>query len=205
MGRMMSNTTRTNQPNVSRTTKGVVAGALGIGLLAGGTTFALWSDEATIDGGTITAGTLDLSAGGDRTWHDVSGDVAPSADNVIDPANFLIVPGDTIQLTDHLTIETSGDNIKAKLSVVSEGLTGELAEAGATADYTVKTASGAVIAQDKSLDEATAFLPQTISGGHTGTYTVEVDVHFPDSTADQVGINTQAVLDGLAFKLEQVR
>lgn len=203
----MNNSTRTGQGTMGKATKGVVAGALGIGLLAGGTTFALWSDDATIDGGTITAGTLDLSTTGDRTWHDVSGGAAPSADNVIDPANFLIVPGDTIQLTDHLKIETKGDNIKAKLSVVSKGLTGTLAEAGATADYTVKTASGAVIAQDKTLSEATAFLPQTISGGHTGTYTIEVDVHFPDTgdTQDQVGINTEAVLDSLAFKLEQVR
>ncbi|GAB3267800.1 alternate-type signal peptide domain-containing protein [Arthrobacter pigmenti] len=203
----MNNSTRADRGIMSKATKGVVAGALGIGLLAGGTTFALWSDDATIDGGTVTAGTLDLSTGGDRVWNDVSGGAAATADNVIDPANFLIVPGDTIQLTDHLKIETKGDNIKAKLSVDSEGLTGALADAGATADYTVKTASGAVIAQDKNLADATAWLPQTISGGHTGTYTVEVDVEFPDTGADQdqVGINTQAVLDGIAFKLEQVR
>lgn len=202
----MNTTTRTNKGTMSKATKGVVAGALGFGLLAGGTTFALWSDDATMDGGTINAGTLDVSTGGDRTWHDVSDGAAPTADNVIDPANFLIVPGDTIQLTDQLTIETKGDNIKAKLSVVSDGLTGALADAGATADYTVKTASGAVIAQDKSLADATAFLPRTISGAHTGTYTIEVDVEFPDvPNQDQVGINTQAVLDGLAFKLEQVR
>lgn len=203
----MNNSTRTDRGIMSKATKGVVAGALGIGLLAGGTTFALWSDETTVAGGSVSSGTLDLSTSGERVWHDVSGGAAATADNEIQPANFLIVPGDTIQLTDQLKIQTKGTNIKAKLSVVSEGLTGELAAAGVTADYTVTSDVYGTIVQDKPLDQATNFLPKTIPGSHTGTYTIEVDVEFPDTGADQVqaGINTEAVLDGLAFKLEQVR
>ncbi|NKS78074.1 alternate-type signal peptide domain-containing protein [Rhodococcus hoagii] len=50
-------------------------------LLAGGAgSFALWSDSETLNGGTITAGTLTLTAQGSPSWSDENGaiDISPS-------------------------------------------------------------------------------------------------------------------------------
>ena len=49
-------------------TKGLVAGLAGAAVLAGGSTFALWSDSDSVDGGAITAGNLDVAAIGTPAW-----------------------------------------------------------------------------------------------------------------------------------------
>jgi len=61
-----------NQTSAKRR-NAVVAGAAGVALLVGGSTYALWSDSDQIEGGTITAGDLQLTAG-TLDAYDVSAD-----------------------------------------------------------------------------------------------------------------------------------
>ncbi|WP_435199157.1 alternate-type signal peptide domain-containing protein [Janibacter sp. GS2] len=107
---------------MSRTTKSVAAVGAGILLLtAAGGTFAQWSESETVDGGTITAGHLDMtvSAG---TWHDAN------ADAVIDPATFTIVPGDVLEYRATITPDLVGDNLEAELESDLSTATGDLAD-----------------------------------------------------------------------------
>src|SRR6188474_1998822 len=81
---------------MNKLTKGTIAGAAGIALLLGGAgTFALWNDTADIAGGTISSGELSIDATTAGVWQDVSFDKTPPV--VIDPATFLMVPGDTVE------------------------------------------------------------------------------------------------------------
>jgi len=90
--------------------KGSIAGGAGVALLLGGAgTFALWNDNATIMGGTITAGDLDVSTA-EGVWADQFGTIA-SIDE------YLIVPGDTLTYKTTVTVEATGDNLSAELSV----------------------------------------------------------------------------------------
>ena len=96
---------------MKKLTKATIAGALGVVLLAGGTTFALWSDSATVNGGSVKSGTLALTPNGTPAWTDLS-DGSP-----IDIASFLIVPGDTIEYTASFVVDASGTNLTATLDV----------------------------------------------------------------------------------------
>lgn len=96
---------------MKKLTKATIAGALGVVLLAGGTTFALWSDSATVNGGSVTSGTLALTPSGTPAWTDLSDD------STIDIASFLIVPGDTIEYTASFVVDASGANLSATLDV----------------------------------------------------------------------------------------
>lgn len=89
-------------------TKALVAGGLGVVLLAGaGGTFALWNAEETTATGTITDGELSLTVDA-GTWTDNG---AP-----IDPANFRMVPGDTVTFSTTVTPTIVGDNLVATLT-----------------------------------------------------------------------------------------
>ena len=58
---------------MTRTTKSVVAVGAGILLLtAAGGTFAQWSESENLDGGTVTAGHLDMQVT-PGTWFDTKG------------------------------------------------------------------------------------------------------------------------------------
>lgn len=97
---------------MKKLTKATIAGALGVVLLAGGTTFALWSDSATVNGGSVTSGTLALTPSGTPAWTDLSDD-----STIDDITSFLIVPGDTIEYTASFVVDASGDNLSATLDV----------------------------------------------------------------------------------------
>ncbi|MCL2803093.1 MAG: SipW-dependent-type signal peptide-containing protein [Micrococcales bacterium] len=62
-----------NTPNTrrQRRVKGFVSGAAGVALLLAGGTWALWSDQASLGGGVVAAGNLELG-GGDAQLFDVS-------------------------------------------------------------------------------------------------------------------------------------
>ncbi|PFG40442.1 alternate signal-mediated exported protein [Georgenia soli] len=108
-------------------TKGALAGVAGVAILAGGTTFALWSDSDKVDGGEITSGNLDVAAlGGD--WYDTSADRADrdttvpfsgvSAHKITSIGSYRVVPEDTLQMVQGLDIGLEGDNLQASLKVV---------------------------------------------------------------------------------------
>jgi len=116
----------------SRKQRGLVAAGTGAALAASlfsTGTFALWQDSVTMDGGTITAGNLDVAALGTTTWKDVSSDTEPTGGTVINDINaYRIVPGDTIQKSQDLDVALEGDNMTATLGLSNAALTGILGD-----------------------------------------------------------------------------
>jgi len=55
-------------------------------LLVGGSSYALWQDNATFQGGTIQAGNLDLVTNSSTQWYDISR--IDGADNIVSPAGL---------------------------------------------------------------------------------------------------------------------
>ena len=88
-----------------RAGRAVLAGAGAVGLLAaGGGTFSKWSDERAIaTGDIVTAGELSMT-GTTVSWQDGAG-------NTIDPADYRILPGDTIELHASTTVIAKGDTL----------------------------------------------------------------------------------------------
>ncbi|MFK5583463.1 MULTISPECIES: alternate-type signal peptide domain-containing protein [unclassified Serinicoccus] len=97
----------------SSAVKALAAGALGLLLLGGGAgTFALWSDEETVDAGDITDGELALAVGG-GTWF--------LGETEVDVATFRMVPGDTLTYEATVTPTIVGDTLRATLSSTVPG------------------------------------------------------------------------------------
>ncbi len=97
-------------------TKAIVAIAAGaVLLLGGGTTLAYWSTQATVNGGTVSSGDLNLTLVDTPTWSltPEGGAAAPVAD--IDAID--IVPGDTVTLEQDVILTLVGDNLVADLTV----------------------------------------------------------------------------------------
>lgn len=77
-------------------------------LFAGNGTLALWNTSFGVQGGTISAGSLELTAANDAGWTSPSG--------TVDPAAFKIVPGDMVQFTQSLNVKANGQGLKATFS-----------------------------------------------------------------------------------------
>lgn len=173
---------------MNKTTKGAIAGAAGIVLLLGGAgTFALWNDSASVAGGDITSGTLSMTPDGAPVWEDVSADVAGNP-SVIDPGAFLIVPGDTITMTQDVTIDASGDNLLAEFDYTyAEGTL----PTGFSTDVEVEV-NGVVTAN-----------PADVSDGDV--VTVVLTLEFDSATSDQVSQNATVNLNDIDVTVTQVR
>jgi len=184
-------------------TKGVIAGIAGIALLGGGTTFALWSADADVNGGTITNGDLDVTAGA-LTWQDVSSDRAPGHPHAIDLATWRMVPGDEARGTVQLDVVLVGDNLVANLGVNTTGVT-DLPD-GVSVKYEVLDSTNASVGAGELGESSELRLSAS------GTYTVQIDVAFDvvDDDADRVitgrdEVNATTVLEDIQVTLEQVR
>ncbi|SDK60851.1 alternate-type signal peptide domain-containing protein [Cryobacterium sp. Sr8] len=150
--------------------KGSIAGAAGVALLLGGAgTFALWNDDATVDGGTIVAGNLDLAT--DLTsgeWSDANG--------TIDLSTFVAVPGDVLTYTTDVDVTATGDNLVATLGLGTASITASSSAAAdvALAGYLTNTAVLSATGTGISGLGPT----YTIEEG-TGVATVTVEITFP--------------------------
>lgn len=108
-----SSTTGAASRSRSSAVKALAAGAVGLLLLGGGAgTFALWSDEESIDAGDITDGELALAVG-EGTWS-LGGDP-------VDIATFRMVPGDTLSYQATVTPTIVGDTLSATLTSTVPG------------------------------------------------------------------------------------
>ena len=170
--------------------KGSIAGAAGVALLIGGAgTFALWNDTAAIDGGTITAGTLDVATG-DGAWSDQFGGIESIN-------SYRIVPGDTLTYKTLVTVVAEGDNLSAELSVNDRYITAGGGTAGAalkgylkeSTTLTVVDEHGSLVADKGPKDpkdpkepndpkDGPAVLKISPSDG-SHTYDVTVTITFP--------------------------
>lgn len=104
-----------------RLSKAVVAGGLGLLLLTGvGGTFAYWYESEPVEGGTLTAGHLDMTVT-DPVWT-----VNGVTYTVAEIADYRMVPGDTAVYTATVTPDLVGDNLEAELVADFDGATGDM-------------------------------------------------------------------------------
>lgn len=107
--------TRSERRSSKRTAAIIAIAAGAVLLLGGGGTLAYWSTTATLGGGTVVSGDLDLQPVGASSWT-----LTPeggTATPVTDLSTIDIVPGDTLTLTGDFTITLVGDNLVADLAV----------------------------------------------------------------------------------------
>ena len=100
----------------NKVVKGIVAGALGLSLLIGGGTFAVWYDSQSVTTGSVNSGSLAFKIG-TQTWK--SGATPISIDA------YKVVPGDVLTLTSNIAITAQGTNLKATLNANTAGLIGD--------------------------------------------------------------------------------
>jgi len=185
--------------------KGTIAGAAGIALLLGGAgTFALWNSSASVDGGTIVAGDLEVTSSATAGSWTVNGG-APRA--TLD--GYAVVPGDVIVYSKAMSITAEGDNLVATLGIdpasiaaTSASVPADVALADYLAATAVLTATGTGI--------STGGAPYTVTAGQAGVsqdVTVGVTITFPKSTTAGFENDTKlgsVNLDALAVTLTQV-
>ncbi|HWV48978.1 MAG TPA: alternate-type signal peptide domain-containing protein, partial [Microbacterium sp.] len=157
-------------------------------LLGGGGTLAYWSTTATLGGGTVVSGDLDLQPSGASSWTltPEGGTAVP----VTDLAAIEIVPGDTLTLAGDFTITLIGDNLVADLAVADLASlpTGILPPAISVTDDTGATFSG---------DGLTAALNGEV-------VSVEVAFQFDPATSGTDLQTTDFVFEDVALTLTQV-
>ena len=146
---------------MNKLVKGAVAGAAGIALLIGGAgTFALWNSTATVSAGSISAGTLSLTANTDGVWKNGS--------TVIDPATYKMIPGTTLVFTQTLAINATGDGLTAGLT--SSGMTGSGAlDSAVTKSLAITSTSSNVAVSGSTITVVSAATPATVKVTYTVT------------------------------------
>ncbi len=169
---------------MNKLTKAAIAGAAGIALLLGGSgSLAYWNSSATVAGANIAAGELSITKVGSATTKYDDG-----------TAISLIVPGDTVIVSQGVEIKATGDNMNATLTIDQATLLGSLMTGGyITTPVTVK-------AYDSAGDEVTGL--DLLSATKAESITdVSVTIVFPSTVGDTVG-SVNHGLDGQNGTLE---
>ncbi|MDP3208688.1 MAG: alternate-type signal peptide domain-containing protein [Rhodoglobus sp.] len=181
---------------MNKLVKGAIAAAVGIALLMGGaSTLAFWNDSASIPGGSISAGTLSITATTPAPGTDGWKSGATAIPTI---ANFRIIPGDTITYTKTFTVTATGNNLTATAALTGGAITAASAAAADTklAQYLTKTAVFTVGGVSTSTVNASA---------GTQTVVVTVSITFPNGTAanDNLAKSGSVNLDAFAITLTQ--
>ncbi|GAB2527639.1 alternate-type signal peptide domain-containing protein [Paramicrobacterium agarici] len=176
---------------MKKLTKATLAGALGVVLLAGGTTFALWNDSATVNGGTVNSGTLALTPSETGTWNDLS---SGTPQEITDISAFLIVPGDEIQFTSSYTVRASGDNLTATIDV------SDPVDAAGDAELVAAT----TVTQRFTDESGTPVADRVITSANNGdVITVTVNIVFDSTTEGTLAQGQTLNLADLTVTLAQ--
>ncbi|MEO6942045.1 MAG: alternate-type signal peptide domain-containing protein [Terrimesophilobacter sp.] len=159
---------------MNKLTKSAIAGAAGIALLLGGAgSLAYWNSSATVGTSTINSGQLTIAATGTTTTAYTTGG---------GPVG-LIVPGDSVTLTQPVTITATGDNLKAALTIDQAALAGSLKDLFTTPFVVTAYVGGSPIS---------GFTLSNMTGAQAATITsVRVVVVFPSTVGDTVGTEGQ--------------
>ncbi|WIA96001.1 alternate-type signal peptide domain-containing protein [Curtobacterium sp. MCBA15_004] len=171
---------------------GTIAGAVGVALLLGGAgTFALWNADASTAAARISSGTLSLRTADAGAWTDVTKGRSAS----IDPAQVLMVPGNTYRFTQTLAIDATGNDLVADLTYAPQSITGDADLLAAT----TKTLS--VTSSSTSISETSPGTFEVRPTSGTATVQVVFTIALPESATTGQG----GTLDvgGLAFTLKQ--
>ncbi|MFD1507175.1 alternate-type signal peptide domain-containing protein [Georgenia yuyongxinii] len=168
--------TKAAQPRSSskKMRKGIVAGVVGIALLAGGTaSFATWEAKYS-NAGSITTGTLSLTGKNTESqkWK-INGSTA-----VPDITQFRMVPGDVLTFEDQVTLTATGQRMTASLRPQLGNFTEDAALNGFI-DYNVQVsdANGVVVfSWNKNTWSNAMVVP--ITSGTTRVLTMEAEITF---------------------------
>ncbi|WP_067432023.1 alternate-type signal peptide domain-containing protein [Nocardioides jensenii] len=168
---------------MKKSTKGSIAAAAAAVLLMGGAgSLAYWSDSADVDGGSVTAGSLDLS----------NMTCAPTWTEGADTDVQLIVPGDTITKQCTGTITMTGDHISADVTLDDASV------ATAEAAFNLPATAGDAV-------DITAGLTGGGTVSSSGPISVTITVDWPYGSVadnDAQGVSTSA-LDDLVINAVQ--
>ncbi len=204
---------------MKKTTQGFLAGAAGLGLLLGGSTFALWSDSDSANNSQITSGNLEVKVN-DANWRDISDDHTAQGHEIKDLTEFKIIPGDKIQGEFGVAVALEGENMVAELKLANAGelgAEGPLAR-GLEVDYEIQDHVGTSIGHGKT-DGVKVQLASPDNGNNQGwhrlptvnatpdgkaEFTVVVTVKFKD-TDDLTLRKSRAGLLNAELELKQVR
>lgn len=143
-----------------------LAGGTAAVLLAGGSTFALWSANTSVHGGTITAGDLNVGLTEDTAFYDVSADRLDATETVVGTDGsqlghaitsidtWRMVPGDRVAASFSADVTLSGDNLVGRLSIA--GLDDmDLVNTSMTYTYEVYQAGALVVSESPLLADGT--------------------------------------------------
>lgn len=110
--------------------------------LAGGMTYAFWSQDAEASIGVLRSGNLDLQLVGGVQWAETSPGLTSHAiaTGSGGTAAHLAVPGDSFTVTQRFRTALEGDNLRARLTV--SWLAGTSVPAGVTGTYVVTPPTG---------------------------------------------------------------
>lgn len=110
---------------MKKSTKGALAAAAAGTLLLGGAgSLAFWNATATVDGSTVSSGSLSLTGAECSNWVLDNGEEPQGEDLAVG-----IVPGDQLTKTCTYTITATGDHLRATLGATGGDKTGDLAGA----------------------------------------------------------------------------
>ena len=165
--------------------KGSLAAGAGLVLLLGGAgTLAYWNDSAELTGGTINAGTLDLTA--------VEGTWAQGATPISDVSQWKLVPGDELTYTANLGLLAQGDNIQGTVTLDESFV--EITGGDDQIDVSFDVAEGGTLPAGVTYaDETFTFTQPT--GESAVEIPIEVTVSFPFDTAAQQNASQGAVVN----------
>lgn len=217
---------------MKNTTKGFLAGAAGLGLILGGSTFALWTDtEGLGSNTTLTAGNLAVGVVNSE-WRDISHDRWDRGHPIKNIEKFRIIPGDKIQAKYGVSVGLEGDNMVAKLRLKDQDgniIDGDLAP-GLRVTYKLERAGGGiwpfgedaiegdsdgvelamlskeaeVYAKDNKIRLPFVHMVVDRKVDNRPDFYVTVTVEFKDVNERQFA-QTQATLAGSQLELQQVR
>ncbi|MGC5628059.1 alternate-type signal peptide domain-containing protein [Georgenia sp. Z1344] len=212
-------------------TVGVLAGAAAAAVALGsGGTFALWSDDTSVDAGTIQAGNLEVEAQGDFQWYDATLNRVPFIvwdipfprhdwGHTIANMNgdYRVVPGDVVVGAQDVLVDLHGDNLRAHLTVgPADGATAEFE--GLSVEYGVyNNSTNSWIATGLELGDDREFGFQADGVGQEdgsddpfwtvlpreSELTVVILGVFDEDTGDRVSVNDITELGSLEITLEQ--
>lgn len=195
------------KPKNTRLAKTIVSSILGLSLVVGGSTYALWSaTDTSTTGSSITTGDLQVTASTPQNWFDVSDSNNPT--EITDLTKYRLTPGDTIKLRQDLNVVVVGDNISGIIEAKIPNQTLSAALMG-QAKFTLSLFNkddlllGSITPTTNTSDSLAlevGELPRTAAEGEA--YRIELSVELPSSSDNTTATQTIS-LDDMQITLRQ--
>lgn len=133
-------------------------GAAGALLVGGAGTLAFWTDEATLDGETLTSGELAV----DASDCDAAAAGWTLEGDAFDPATDRLIPGDTLTMNCNVAIEVSGTHL-TQVDIDAVTPTGALAAPWDEVSVAATVGGAADGAEDVTVYQGTNLIPVVVT------------------------------------------